>query len=301
MKILGSFLFLSLFTLTLCYHYSNLTYQAHGFNDLDYFLQQLVKGTNFFKVDVSEASSISCKQHSSWNYENECEYFDYFDICCLGFRGDTGSEPLFVEPFNTTYDLLRLLNSTKYDFIWRKENQLMEYNFTKYIAINFQFGHSLSNMTKYFIYNLLKIIEMRGLNIQIITGSNNFITDYEDKCATGPCDYIEQYIADSNVMFQSSGPNETDKRVTNFNMDYTGIENYCQEGFPEWPDRYGLPYFFWEPSSEDTIKYVLNTFKNESCKKTEHHSKISDIKITSNLEPEMMEVIYYLFLFFPFI
>jgi hypothetical protein len=28
-------------------------YQAHGFNDLDYFIQLLVKGVNHFKMDVS--------------------------------------------------------------------------------------------------------------------------------------------------------------------------------------------------------------------------------------------------------
>ena len=101
---------------------------------------------------------------------------------------------------------------------------------------------------------------------------------------------MDQYIADSNVMFQSSASHETDKRIQNFNVDYESIVDFCQNGFPDWPDNYGLPYLFWEPSSEDTIKFVLNTFKNESCKKTPTHQNLSDIKITSNLEPEMIEV-----------
>ena len=71
---LGFLLFSSLLPLFIRYHYSNLSYQAHGFNDLDYFLQQLVKGTNYFKVDVSQATFSSCTAHSTWNYENECEY-----------------------------------------------------------------------------------------------------------------------------------------------------------------------------------------------------------------------------------
>ena len=142
---------------------------------------------------------------------------------------------------------------------------------------------------KYFLYELLHIIELRKLNIQIITGSNDFITTYEEKCAV-KCDYMEKYIADSNVIFQSGGYNISGNRIKNFNVDYQAIESYCLNGFPVWPDTYGLPYFFWEPSSEDSIKYVLNAFRNESCKKTESHKKNEDMKITSNLEPEMIEV-----------
>ena len=297
MKIIIIIFFLSCsLLLTSCYHYSNLSYQAHGFNDLDYFMQQMIKGTNYFKIDVSQATSTSCESHSTWDYVNECEYLDYFTICCLGLRGDTASAPIFNEPFNTTSDLLRLLNNSKYDFIWKKGVQLAQYNYTKYIAMNFQYQHSLSSLTKYFLFELLHIIEVRSLNIQIMTGSNDFITKYEEKC-TVKCDFMEKYIADSNVIFQSDEYNISGNRIRNFNVDYQKIESYCLNGFPVWPDNFGLPYFFWEPSSEDSIKYVLNAFRNESCKKTELHNKNDDMKITSNLEPEMIEVISMVFFF----
>lgn len=272
------------------YQYANLSYQAHGFNDLNYFLQQLVKGTNYFKIDLSEATINSCESYSTWNYDNECEELDYFTICCLGFRGDTSSAPIFHEPFNTTYDFIRLLNNTKYDFIWKKGYQLEGYNRTKYIAINFQYDHPLSPMTKNFLYNVLKTIEINDLNIQLITGTDQFINEYEEKCENSSCDFMEQYIADSNIILQSSAYQTENKRTQNFNVDFNAIDQFCNDGFPEWPDKYDIPYFFWEPSNEDTVKYVLNQFKSESCNKTQLHQNLENMKITSNLEPEMIEV-----------
>ncbi len=37
------------------------------------------------------------------------------------------SEPLFVYNFNTTYDLINLLNDTKYDFIFKKDTKIHKY------------------------------------------------------------------------------------------------------------------------------------------------------------------------------
>lgn len=277
------------FLLVNSYHYRNLSYQAHGFNDLDYFLQQLVKGSSFFKIDVSLASVTSCSMYSTWEKNNKCEYLDYFDVCCLGLRGDTGSAPIFNEAFNTTDDFLKVLNNSKYDFIWRKEVQRVEYKGIKYIAINFQYNHPLSKMTERFLHDLITIIDNRGLNIQIITGSDDFITSYEKKCLEN-CNYMERTIAESNIMFQSSDFKQGSNRTRNFNVNFMELSNFCEIGFPEWPDRYGLPYFFWEPSSEDSIKYVLDMFGSESCNKTAMHKGFDNIKITSNLEPEMFEV-----------
>lgn len=39
---------------------ASLPYQAHGFNDLDYFVQLLKKGVRTFKMDMSLLSKKSC-------------------------------------------------------------------------------------------------------------------------------------------------------------------------------------------------------------------------------------------------
>jgi hypothetical protein len=51
----------------------DLPYQAHGFNDLDYFLQLVRKGrlkvklgVKAFKLDLSMVAKDNCLQHSSW-------------------------------------------------------------------------------------------------------------------------------------------------------------------------------------------------------------------------------------------
>ena len=54
--ILGLFVILS----------TTLPYQAHGFNDLDYFKQLLRIGVDYFKLDISAATEESCQKHSTW-------------------------------------------------------------------------------------------------------------------------------------------------------------------------------------------------------------------------------------------
>lgn len=44
----------------------SLPYQAHGFNDLEYFVQLLKKGVRTFKMDLSLLSKKSCLEKSSW-------------------------------------------------------------------------------------------------------------------------------------------------------------------------------------------------------------------------------------------
>lgn len=64
----------------------DLPYQAHSFNDLDYFIRLLKKGTlspdsgiKTFKIDLSPVSKASCLKHSSWNETiNTCSYIDKY-------------------------------------------------------------------------------------------------------------------------------------------------------------------------------------------------------------------------------
>jgi hypothetical protein len=69
-----------------------LPFQAHSFNDLDYAKKLMIKGTKYFKFDVSLANRHSCSTYSTWNNQgcfNSSLYAD--EICCIAMRGDAGS------------------------------------------------------------------------------------------------------------------------------------------------------------------------------------------------------------------
>jgi hypothetical protein len=51
----------------------SLPYQAHGFNDMEYFVQLLKKGVRTFKMDLSLLSKKSCVEQSTWEEgDNNC-------------------------------------------------------------------------------------------------------------------------------------------------------------------------------------------------------------------------------------
>ncbi len=165
--------------------YHDLPYQAHGFNDLDYFAQLLIKGVSYFKFDVSLVDGDSCAGRSTWNSKlNDCAFYDLYaiEICCLGMRGDLSQSPVYKYPFNTSYDFVNLLNSSKYDFALKKDTAIPRYKEPKLIAINFQYNNPLSTLTQDFIYNLFKTVSDRDLNIILVFGRDQFITAYEDLC-----------------------------------------------------------------------------------------------------------------------
>lgn len=56
--------------------------------------------------------------------------------CCLVFRGDTSSVPIWDYAANTTSDFIKIFSSGKYDYILSKENALPRYKEKKIIAIN---------------------------------------------------------------------------------------------------------------------------------------------------------------------
>jgi len=59
------------------------------------------------------------------------------EVCCLGFRGDQSSGPVVNDFFNTTTELLDLLNSGELDFILQRgPNRVPRYDRTVYWAFN---------------------------------------------------------------------------------------------------------------------------------------------------------------------
>lgn len=160
---------------------------------------------------------------------NDCTFIGNYSeqICCLGFRGDASSTPIFNYDFNTSYEFLALLNN----------KDIQPYLKAKpiFIAINFQYSDSMNNLTKSFLYSMMKTINTSKLNVTIATGTDNIILDYDFMCVIqGKCakDSVEKYISDSGIVLQSGDyepyhPHDVYKRYRNFNVYYKGVSKYC--------------------------------------------------------------------------
>lgn len=240
-------------------------------------------------------SKDSCTKHSSWNdSRNPCSAIgDYVvEICCLGFRGDASSTPDYGYNFNTSYEFVELLTRKDVMPYFKKDNI--------FIAINFQYSDSQNNLTKTFLYDLMKTINTSALNITICSGTDSIILDYDFKCVIqGQCknDTMAKYISDSGIVLQSGSydpyhPHDVYKRFRAFNAYYKSVGKYCTEGFPSWVDKYPYTIIFWEPSNEQQIQLVAKAFLSDACKRPAKHNTIKNFAIASNLEPEMFQTYF---------
>lgn len=246
-------------------------------------------------MDLSLVSKDSCLKHSSWNESrSSCTNIDPYtsEICCLGFRGDASSTPDYNYDFNTSDEFVEMLTRKDVLPYFKKSNI--------FIAINFQYSDSQNNLTKMFLYDLMKTINTSALNITICSGTDNIILDYDFKCITqGRCkdDPYAQYISESGIVLQTSSrepydPHDVKKRFRNFNAYYKEVGKFCSEGFPSWVDKYPYPIIFWEPSNEQQIQYVAKAFLSDACLRPPKHNTINDLAIASNLEPEMFQTYF---------
>jgi len=93
-------------------------------------------------------------------------------ICCLGLRGDTGSNPVFNTNFNTTYDFVDFVRNPANSFMFSSMTTNPKYQGRKAIAINIQNGESDSPLIQEFLYNLYRAINDNNLNLDIISGTD---------------------------------------------------------------------------------------------------------------------------------
>ena len=89
--------------------------EVHGFNSLGTWPQLLLKQAGYFKIDVGFATRSACETFSTFpatGQPSDCFSQGGEEYCCLALSGDTGSRPYLLDPFNTTTDLVALLNTS---------------------------------------------------------------------------------------------------------------------------------------------------------------------------------------------
>lgn len=238
---------------------------------------------------MAPADLYSCLSFSTWQQgDNPCETQNLnTETCCLAFRGDCSSIPRYNDFFNTTGDMLRLMNSTEMDFVWNPSVRGPMYNRTIYIAFNLQEINEYGPLITNWLADLTTIIQTRGLDIQLIMGTGGYLTDYQSLCesSTG-CPAAIQTLMDYPWMNQcvsmDGGP-----FCGNFNIQFSSLSDYCDsDGLP---GGYALetPYLFYEFAQEFAIQDAVNQFM--ACPKPVEHSTLASVRLTSNTDPENIQ------------
>jgi len=254
---------------------SNAPYQAHGFNGIPYFHQQLIKNVRWFKIDFVYNSKDGCQTLSSWKSNlNACEPYGDLEVCCVAMRGDASGAPWLSAFFNTSYDFIDYLNSEAAVKLLTHSNS----SDPVYLFMNFNSNvEGVSPMLTTALYGISQAVAMNKLNIQISPDFGSYRGSLADKCKTkGACSTEETFVNEFPWF-------NDDKTV---NIDVSNEADQCKEGFPEST----LPYRIYEPSDEDTIQNTVEAYLASDCKKPADHSTVNSLRVTSNLEPEGFQV-----------
>lgn len=222
--------------------------------------------------------------------ESLCVIIDEFELCCLGFMGDVGTEPFAkMDSFNTTDEFQGMMQSN--EFI--EDFQLLGH------ALHIQFDFQIQTLFSY-RSELLQDFQ---------TKFDNVISEFYEGKMFGyfwPC--IKQIYSDScnnnatkcnNKMLQiinssnfgcsaeSKDPNTFEDQL---NVNYPHLySEWCNNG--KFPAKYvnsKIPYTFWEADEEVPIRKLVTTIESkEMCPEfpPEH-----EWYITTNLEPEKFDI-----------
>lgn len=119
-----------------------LPYQAHSFNDVDNWFSLILKGIQWFKVDVSVCLRDSCLRYSTFNTFEHGSLQECVDLrlsptvvesyCCLCLRGDTSSRPSLLTPFSTGWDMVKFFDND--------DNQIFFQNLPHNLYFGLNFG-----------------------------------------------------------------------------------------------------------------------------------------------------------------
>jgi hypothetical protein len=263
-------------------------YNAHSFNELGVFHNNVRKGIHMHKIDIAYIYQDDCIKNTAHPINTKlCTVIKDLPTCCLGLVGDVGSVPFFWQhPFNTTDELINLTNQP--DF---KEN-LRLLNKTLYIQLEFMSQFSIwddfSDLLLDFLTRIDNFATANNGNIKYYTAPC-MQTAYQARCEQDPANCIPQLwqiLQSENIRcsheFFYEVPDQFD---TQLNLNYPVLidscrNNYFQEQFRHSKD----PFTFWEIEDEKALRSFVDYL--EDPKLCPVFPRDHDWSITSNIEPE---------------
>eukprot|EP00742_Colponemidia_sp_Colp-10_P003100 GILJ01003303.1.p1 GENE.GILJ01003303.1~~GILJ01003303.1.p1 ORF type:complete len:689 (-),score=95.09 GILJ01003303.1:145-2211(-) len=276
--------------------FAPLSMQAHSFDDLDMLRQLLVKGVDWFKIDIDLASLDSCSRFSTWQGDNEtCIKVGSDNVCCLALRGDVSGLPNLPSPFNTTEDLLRLLRHPQNQFIFKDESRKVFFALDFVHIVKWNVDSMESAFFTDFLFLLNETIGENQLNVQVVL--DYFVHDWfaavDKKCSQTPASCSETelrmtrlpFISEGGARFPSVDPFH---RYRILDLGWQDVAKVCQGGFP--PAAMEYPYLWWEPSTQDEMLTTLSALLQCPSMPETHRPLRNGSLIVTNQEPEMFEV-----------
>jgi hypothetical protein len=147
-------------------------------------------------------------------------------------------------------------------------------------------------MTKEWLYTMVQAIKTRNLDVQLIFGGTYTLYYFGDLCANGSkaCDAKVKAILDYPWILQAASLDPSPAKYgtfANFNIEFPSLPFYCKNSFPSYGDK--LPYFFYEIAHQTDAQFIYNTYMASNCNRNPSHADFSNIRITSNIEPEHIQ------------
>lgn len=298
-----------------CHGYSTtpvprLPMEAHGFNDLEVWPQTLAAGVRWLKLDAAICTREACTQFSTWGARgnaSECFSSGGEEFCCICLRGDTSSRPYLLDPFNTTDDLVALLNdTTSTGFLPTSTEDTLT------IGLDFGtgpvfpgpdgcfFGCPAAPLVRRWLLAMFSVIRARGLAVRgAADGSvGGWFADLDERCAAGTCSAEDTELQAAGVVGQSGASWGSHAPATlpralagDVNDDYDSFTADCARG--AWADvpPTVTPWLWYEQTGQaDFVKMMDWWVACESLPAEKRADLSTQLVMVSNMGPAQMEV-----------
>ena len=282
----------------------------HGFNSLGTWPQLLAKGTTWFKIDLGLATEASCRAFSTFGQPGRGNSSDCFQqggasYCCLAMSGDTGSRPNLLDPFNTSYDLVSLLEDPAMQALLPHGSAAP----LPQLLIALDFGGSPSAclsgcpaaaLTRSFLLSAAAAIARGNLSITFAldSGIGSWYSELDSACAAGTCSAADQALAALPFIAQGGAPwsppgGAAGKRYRILNEDYDSFQRCCASNC--WsaatPATSAFPWEWYEQTGQQDYLNLLSWWvKCDSLPPQRRADPNTQLNFVSNEAPEMAEV-----------
>ena len=283
--------------------------EMHGFNSLGTWPQLLAKGTTWFKVDFGLATEASCKAFSTFGQPGRGNVSDCFQqggasYCCLAMSGDTGSRPNLLDPFNTSYDLVSLLDDPAMQALLPHGSAAP----FPQLLVALDFGGSPSAclsgcpaaaLTRSLLLSAAAAIARRNLSITFAldSGIGSWYAELDGACAAG-CSAADQALAALPFIAQGGAPwsppgGAAGKRYRILNEDYDSFQRCCASNC--WsaatPATSEFPWNWYEQTGQEDYLNLLSWWSGcANLPPGRRADPNTQLNFVSNEAPEMAEV-----------
>ena len=279
--------------------------QMHGFNSLGAWPQLLAKHQRLLKIDLGLATKASCEAFSTLGQPGRGSAADCFTqgggaYCCLAMSGDTGSRPDLLDPFNTSYDLVSLLDDDAMQALLphgapSPQPQML-------IALDFGgspsaclSGCPAAPLVRGFLTAAYAAIQRRNLSVAFAldSGIASWYEELDAACAGGGCSAADAalaampWVAEGGAGWPAGGASPRTRIV---NDDYDSFQQCCASACWQHAPT-AFPWQWYEQTGQADYEKMLAWWGGcASLPPALRAAPSTALTMVSNEAPEMAEV-----------